>query len=236
MNRMNASFGEPADLGLFSAAMFGYGLSGILILNRINLSILFLFLGLIMVVLSGSTTGFVSSVSVMIGLILCLKYVKLSVSKILLLVFLGTSISIGLIQSLTVADFIQTNVAQKGHSESFTNRLFSIEHSINLVKETFGLGVGLGSNRPSSLVVLLISCLGILSLPALWLLYIKSYDLVRSTNPVLQVLYCSYIAILGGVATAIPDLSQVTFSFFTVVVLAALMHLAIFKTKPILNK
>jgi hypothetical protein len=50
----------------------------------------------------------------------------------------------------------------KGDSGSFINRTASDLYSVHLLVETYGIGVGLGSNRTSSLVSTLLSNVGLL--------------------------------------------------------------------------
>ena len=61
----------------------------------------------------------------------------------------------------------------KQESASYVNRLVSDTYSLQLAVETKGIGVGMGSNRPSSLIPSLLSTVGILGLVVFSLTYFE---------------------------------------------------------------
>jgi hypothetical protein len=96
-------------------------------------------------------------------------------------------------------------VQTKTESFSFVARGASNERSAGIVLDTFGLGVGLGGNRPSSLPLFVVSCLGVLG--SALLVAIVAIALIRAARSG-QV--TSAWALLGGLtagAVAVPDLS-----------------------------
>lgn len=74
----------------------------------------------------------------------------------LLAVLLVTAVAL----SGVVGDVL-SDVADKSASTSYSVRTAADVFSLQLVPETYGIGVGLGSNRPSSMFTLLLSCVGI---------------------------------------------------------------------------
>lgn len=102
-------------------------------------------------------------------------------------------------------DFAIDMVETKKESFSFVARGASNDRSIEIVLDTLGLGVGLGGNRPSSLPLFVVSCLGIPGTVLLAVvLVIAILRASRSRQPT------SVWALLGGLtagAVAVPDLS-----------------------------
>lgn len=60
-----------------------------------------------------------------------------------------------------VSSALWTVIEGKEGTDSLRNRLGSDLYSLDLVRETFGIGVGLGANRPSSFATLVLSNVGI---------------------------------------------------------------------------
>jgi hypothetical protein len=80
-----------------------------------------------------------------------------------------------------VADFVETSVNEKVSSSSFTERSSANSLSMGVFIDTYGFGVGLGSNRASSFVPSLLSTTGILG----GLLFVAAVaTLIRQSAPV----------------------------------------------------
>ena len=97
--------------------------------------------------------------------------------------------------------------AQKTQTESFDDRGSSNWESLRILFESWGAGVGLGSNRPSSLLFLVISCLGVVGLGllvAIVVLALKS----AAAKPDGAAAAWTLIAILVAAGVAVPDLSS----------------------------
>jgi hypothetical protein len=222
--RMNGSFFEPADLGLFSGALFGYACASILIESRYLFGIFSLLSASLMIFLSGSTTAYVSTFGALLGVLLTSRAIKFNFVKLSCVLGALCIASCVLIQNDYVWQVFESTVLQKGETSSFENRFFSSVYSFELFNETFGLGVGLGSNRPSSMIALLFSCIGILAIPFLWFLFIRSFKLAKSNVSFSKVIYCAYFAVLAAISVSIPDLSHVNFTFFTVLALSTVIY------------
>jgi hypothetical protein len=91
---------------------------------------------------------------------------------------------------------------KKQESGSFVNRLASDAYALNLFVMTKGIGVGMGSNRPSSLITSLLSTVGLVGLIVFLLAYFKLLSNVSTSDPELQWAGLAYFLCL---ATSGPD-------------------------------
>lgn len=97
-----------------------------------------------------------------------------------------------------------SSIGEKGATDSFVYRNNADVRSMSLILETFGLGVGLGSNRPSSLIVMLLSSVGFIG-SVLFLLAIAS-ALVAVSHIDRAAAWGLAAAVIAG-AVGIPDLT-----------------------------
>jgi hypothetical protein len=74
-------------------------------------------------------------------------------------IWIGLMVFVG---SPEVRDLINVVLLQKSDGDSFRVRLESDLQGFEILWHTYGLGVGLGSNRPSSFLTFLLSNLGVL--------------------------------------------------------------------------
>ena len=227
-NRMNGSFGEPADLGMFAGACLGYGLGSYLFMRQKIVGPIFIVGGIAAALLSGSTTAYVAMLGAIAAVLFCWKSIKIGLGEIIFACAVLCFLLYYVAQSSMVDSNFASLVLNKDQSGSFSNRLFSIKYSLDLFVQTHGLGVGLGSHRPSSMVALLIACLGIFSIPVLWFLFVSPFKLLKLENPLYRTLYCVYAAVCMSVLTSIPDFSQIIFVFITTCTLAVLLRSRIY--------
>lgn len=111
----------------------------------------------------------------------------------------------GITQMPAVLAYAIGMVQTKQDSFSFVARGASNQRSLELVMETLGLGVGLGGNRPSSLPLFVVSCIGIPGTAALVAIVVIA--VLRATR---GAQFTSVWALIGGLtagAVAVPDLS-----------------------------
>ena len=114
-------------------------------------------------------------------------------------------VAAGITQLPLVLEYALGMVQTKTESWSWVARGASNSRSAEIVADTLGLGVGLGGNRPSSLPLFVVSCLGIPG--SAMLIAIVVIALLRAARSG-QV--TSVWALLGGLtagAVAVPDLS-----------------------------
>jgi hypothetical protein len=87
---------------------------------------------------------------------------------------------------------IEMTLNKRG-TDSFVNRLASDAYAVDLFLATKGVGVGMGSNRPSSLITSLLSTVGLIGFLVFLLAYFK---------------------LLSNAATAFPELQWAGFAYF----------------------
>ena len=115
--------------------------------------------------------------------------------------------------SAQLQEVLRVMVFEKNQTSSYEQRSFADSHSMDLARKTFGLGVGLGSNRASSFVPSMLSTIGVYGLAALGALVILLVRRPRGEAAVLvwQVpLSVSLLGAFGVLLVAGPDLSTPT--------------------------
>ena len=124
--------------------------------------------------------------------------------------------------------------ADKAEGMSFASRLVADLGSFVLFENTYGLGVGLGSSRPSSLIMTLISTVGIVgtTLFAMVLYRIVKLFPGRRASSVLQMSFWSLIGLLVAQATGVPDINRPALWALLIVVAAQLNFQWIADTHP----
>ncbi|MBB3344864.1 hypothetical protein [Luteimonas sp. RC10] len=117
-----------------------------------------------------------------------------------------------------VRSVVDLSITTKASSGSATHRGAADIRALQIVYETFGLGVGLGANRPSSLITSIVSNLGIIGL-TLFLTFV--YQILKVTARVANALPASesshravllaarwgFFFCFVSMAIAVPDLS-----------------------------
>lgn len=145
--------------------------------------------GLAAIMLVRSSTAIVA-IAVVIGL-LCLWhpifrfpfYINLvRLRRVALLLVLGALV-LALAIFSPLRDSLIMVTLQKQESGSFVNRLASDAYALNLFVMTKGIGVGMGSNRPSSLITSLLSTVGWVGLIVFLLAYFKLLSNVARNRP-----------------------------------------------------
>jgi hypothetical protein len=165
--RVSATFNEPSSAGIFFAAWTAY----LLFLVRDQRSatgvLWFLFwCGIVMLLLTTSTTGYVTA-SVLIGLVGFTELRSLAgkgyLSGKLMLTFAAIVVVVVAFAFL-MPDFkqlIADIIWYKGQSHSGQERASTILVALDVTMESWGLGVGLGSNRPSGMLFYILSNIGL---------------------------------------------------------------------------
>ena len=115
--------------------------------------------------------------------------------------------------SAQLQEVLRVMVFEKNQSSSYEQRSFADSHSFELAKKTFGLGVGLGSNRASSFLPSMLSTIGVFGLAALAALVVLLVRRPRGDAAVLAwhgPLAVSLLAAIAVLMVAGPDLSTPT--------------------------
>jgi hypothetical protein len=232
--RIQATYFEPSMLAPFLVGLYSYYLY--YTFTKVNcINMFFTIFILLIILLSTSTTAYFSLLIMTFLILLYLNAVKILKFNIkirkknVLLLFIGTfllalttitaiSLTIGLHKFI---DLIDIYVINKSETASFINRTTADLHALNLFFNTYGLGVGLGSNRPSSLLPYLLSQLGIVG-TSLFIIFIVKisvfcYKALRDTE------YFGFFFLIPSVLInqliAYPDITNPTLWQFIYVVL-----------------
>jgi len=217
IQRINATFTEPSYAGGFLVSVL-VGLFAAYLVGKKTLRLL----GVIIIVFLAfsntlATTGYVVlPISV---LFLMLTYGPISARGYIHGRYLRGWIAIGaiLLTALAVVWLLVSGFGQaiynvtfeKTESLSFVHRIASDLHSLELLSYTYGLGVGLGSNRPSSLITYILSNVGIIGF-SLFVFFITSLSRVlflRSFEAKIHMIFWSLLTFLIAQAVALPDIN-----------------------------
>lgn len=220
--RINGSLLEPSQAGAFfasfSAALLFYK-------NNIKTLILF-FLSLVAMLLSTSSTGYVSFfLSIFFISFLKLFYMfsvqqyRLSLFRIkIIFLLIGIGLMILIYENEMVMKLLNFVLVHKDNSASFLHRTFADLYAIKIFLKTYGLGCGLGSSRSSSFFPTLLSTIG---LPGL-LLLVMSIGLVFKSaikyifhDKEILFTFILSITIFISMLISIPDISNSFFWIFT---------------------
>jgi hypothetical protein len=165
--RVSATFNEPSSAGIFFAAWTTYLL--FLTMDRRSatgvLWVLF-WCGIVMLILTTSTTGYITAfilIALLISKELSTLTIKGYINEKLLLTFAAIATALGA-AALFIPDFHQLLsdiLWYKSQSHSGHERHSTILVALDVAAQTYGLGVGLGSNRPSGMLFYILSNVGI---------------------------------------------------------------------------
>lgn len=103
-----------------------------------------------------------------------------------------------------------TVTSQKSDTLSFLHRLYSDLTALNIFLDTWGMGVGLGSNRPSSMLMAFLSTVGIVGtvLFALFLIRVVRAFPGKSASGMIQWTFWSLVGLLIAQLIAVPDMNR----------------------------
>lgn len=230
MKRVNSTFTEPSALAAFLVSYVTFVSVLWLQGRREKYPLLLGVAAALLAVLSTSSTAYVGLALLIIGLFLRYGLAPLIVQakmhrKALVLfvsVFLCVGIMAVVIGSIRGGDTaLLSETIYKGGSLSYVHRTASDINAIVLLKTTFGLGVGLGSDRPSSFAALLLSNTGVIGgvlfFGFIWALYKTagrvSWSLGQNSQlgTVLVAAVWSLIIQIVLMCVSQPDLSSPTF-------------------------
>ena len=121
--------------------------------------------------------------------------------RIWLFVAIGCVVVAAVILS-PLRDSLVAMTLEKGETGSFVNRLSADIYAFQLLVRTKGIGVGMGSNRPSSLITSLLSTVGVLGLIVFLLAYFK---LLSNSSRNYPELWWAGLALFLNMATSAPD-------------------------------
>lgn len=114
------------------------------------------------------------------------------------LLFLAISLSLPAVLSI-----LQVWIVNKNQTGSFVNRTTMDLYSYKIMLDTYGIGVGLGSYRPSSLLTSVLGCMGI---AGLFLFLLLAFRLCGQAQP--SWIGWAGLAALLDMSIAIPDITH----------------------------
>jgi hypothetical protein len=165
--RVSATFNEPSSAGIFFAAWTTF-LLFLTIDRRSATGVLWVLFwcGIVMLILTTSTTGYLTAF-ILIAFLICRELstvaIKGNINEKLLLTFAAIATALGA-AALFIPDFHQLLADilwYKSQSHSGQERSSTILVALDVAMQSCGLGVGLGSNRPSGMLFYILSNIGI---------------------------------------------------------------------------
>jgi hypothetical protein len=210
--RFRGIFSEPAGLATSAVAAIGYMLSRAVHVGGLRR------VGALLVAVTAGYLGWISTSATFIVAILALAVLAgiVHVYRILLhrgaltpaAVTFTSMLAIAAVWLLPrLAAIVQQTLDTKISSSSYADRSGADQQSFQLVLQTFGMGTGLGSNRPSSFAAALLSAVGLpgaLLFAALLVVLVREAAPVRAYRPVIWALVGLLVAkLISG-----PDLND----------------------------
>ncbi len=237
MHRINGSFSEPSIAGSFFAA---FTCALLFYKGRSRKLYFYIFIiSLISLLLSTSSTGYLTliiSFFVFSGIrvLQMLHQHNYQVSVILLAKIFVPLIGLIVVSVIfwnNIISLIDSILVLKGNSDSFLHRLFADRYAFKIFVDTYGLGAGLGSTRPSSFIPYLLSNVGFLGIT---LLFFVIYTIMKNAYKKLYdenivFVFILFMGILISMLIAIPDISYPYFWLF----LAVLFGLSKTNSQPV---
>ena len=165
--RVSATFTEPSVAGAYFAMWTTLLLFSTLGGERVTWSNWFLLVtGIVMLALTTSATGYLVGATVVVllfGKEMLYLLVRGVMGRriVLTLVIVAAALMAGLLILPNVTHVLHEVMWQKSQSRSGRNREATAFRALYLIVDTVGLGVGLGSNRPSGLLFYILSNMGV---------------------------------------------------------------------------
>lgn len=209
--RLRGIFPEPSYLAVFSLAALCYFIAMVGRGHGKTRAVYLLLTGsaALNVALSYSGTAALGVV-VMAGIVLALSAHKFFTgqSKIAPAAMLaGLTVAAAMVFAIgPTVDIFNELFADKADSASFSNRSTADVFSLQLMMDTYGIGVGLGSNRPSSMLAMLASCVGVVG-TVLFLIFLSTVIRGAARNASWRPVVWSLVALLVAKFIAEPALS-----------------------------
>ncbi|MEW6111022.1 MAG: hypothetical protein AB1664_02745 [Thermodesulfobacteriota bacterium] len=226
INRLSSTFIEPSLFGLFAGAMATYF---IYVSHKFfSKATAMHFMCATAAIASTSSTGIIALFSGYAIFALDSWFINRSTrnnKKVLLIIFF--SVALGTISIALFGDSIEkilsAQLAEKMTTTSFTNRSASNDRAVELFVETHGLGVGLGGNRPSSLIAYLISNVGLVGTTLFLAFIFKTLKQPKTNhaaprNNVSTAISRALIVTILGMTLSVPDISLYQLWFWIILI------------------
>ena len=215
--RIAATFGEPSSAGVFLSGV-AVGLIASCMAGRRHVWDFFLIaLTMFALVYTTSTVGYAAFIVAFCAL--TVSYLVLNKARrgnvfkqyAMLIVTVSAAVAI-LLTNVVLFQTVSSVTVGKTETVSFAHRLLADLYAVILVKDTFGLGVGLGSSRSSSLLLTMLSTVGVVGVAlAVWFLArLKELPRCRITSvrPTMQLSYWALVGAIIACCIGFPDLTR----------------------------
>jgi hypothetical protein len=231
LHRISSTFLEPSAAGSFLSAVAS-GLLACYLSRRRGIRLLLAILLVVMVLFdTTATTGYAAFAGMLCILGIYFGFFgrrrrnQPSFVRTWMPVLVVICVAVGYLAfnpSLLEA-FLSVTVDKMG-GLSFASRLTADLYSLILFKDTYGIGVGLGSNRPSSLVMTLLSTVGIVGTSLFTMILYKMVKLFpgKSAPSSIQMTFWALVGLLVADAIGVADINRPALWALFVVVVAQL--------------
>ena len=204
--RVPGTFSEPSMAGA-SLCMFAVGYLADILLNGRSYMKFFVSLMGTMIVLS---SGSLAAMALVVPCLLLARppyrlpwHLNLTVLKRVLIVLAPVVLVVLTVFGVpTLREEILHFTVDKGASVSFVSRAASDLYALQLTSMTHGLGVGLGSNRPSSLLTMLLSNVGVVGSTLFFFMIAR---LLKNTPMSKQWARWSVVGVILAMIFGVPD-------------------------------
>ena len=211
-SRLRGPFAEPSVLGAFLSASLAYLVNRSLSVRGPARAVACLGIAIAVYEFTESVSGTaLVALSVVAGVALAAGLRKWAVAGLrrvdtvvqaLLLVVLAILLFPKPIEAVT-----SSLVADKVVSDSYADRTDADGYALTLLRDSWGLGVGLGSNRPSSFGAMLLSCVGVVGTLLLVVLVVRSAFRTYRSKPEYRPTAWALMAVFVAMMVAKADLA-----------------------------
>jgi hypothetical protein len=211
--RVSSTFTEPSTAAAYMSSLLALFVDFSL-KNRISWIRKFLYSSVFLVVLLTTSTVAIFCVAIIVIYYFLQQIRKFFLSRkiipvsLALFIFLISAALLLMSSSPLFSKIANFVLLEKASTQSFAVRTASDMFSLELLLKTGGLGVGLGSNRPSSFLTFLLSNLGILGFAVFsFLIFFTIYASRLTTKKTYSFTFALVIYLIAKVI-AVPDLSD----------------------------
>lgn len=209
--RLRGPFAEPSVLGAFLVASAAYLVHQAFRSNGRQRIIALLGVAIAgwEFYLSTSGTVFVAGAIVAgLGVVwFVVRWIRLGLRGMEYVTLLGLALlTVALWQWGRVYGFLDTLVGDKLVSDSLQDRSAADEIAYRITWETFGVGVGLGSNRPSGFIAMMLSCVGVLGTALFLALVARAAFRTLTVAPAYSGSAWALVGVVSALAVAKADL------------------------------
>ncbi|QMV19110.1 hypothetical protein GOB94_10790 [Granulicella sp. 5B5] len=208
--RLHATCGEPSYAGLVLVVLFSIYFYRSYVLSEEGWKAILCAVGLFLVRSSSAMVALAAVIGLVVAFNLPVRVASATASssirmrQLVRLVGIAAVIGIALLSS-SGRDLVQRWIIDKPGSGSYEHRTTMDKYSLQLVGNTYGIGVGTGSYRPSSLLASLLGNVGVLGTILFGMTFL---GIIRGVPRNKAWLRWAMIAALLDMAIAIPDITE----------------------------